>query len=68
MIFHQSVYRFDALAEEPRGAVLDNMFMGEVCNIRRPRNTTLIHRIPYNFENFDIKVAFISLMYWQILN
>lgn len=48
---------FDALAEEPRGAVLDNMFMGGSCNIRRPRSTLLYHRIPHNFESFDIKVG-----------
>uniref|UniRef100_A0A8C7YV13 Complement component 6, duplicate 1 n=1 Tax=Oryzias sinensis TaxID=183150 RepID=A0A8C7YV13_9TELE len=47
---------FDALAEEPRGAVLDNMFMGEHCIIKRPQSTTLYHRVPYNFESFDIKV------------
>ncbi|XP_034047517.1 complement component C6 [Thalassophryne amazonica] len=48
---------FDALAEEPRGAVLDNMFMGGSCIVRRPRNTLLYHRIPHNFESFDIKVG-----------
>uniref|UniRef100_A0A8D0ADR9 Complement component 6, duplicate 2 n=1 Tax=Sander lucioperca TaxID=283035 RepID=A0A8D0ADR9_SANLU len=48
---------FDALAEEPRGAVLDNMFMGGSCNIKRPRSTTLYHRIPHNFESFEIKVG-----------
>ncbi|TDH01812.1 hypothetical protein EPR50_G00166580 [Perca flavescens] len=48
---------FDALAEEPRGAVLDNMFMGGSCNLKRPRSTTLYHRIPHNFESFEIKVG-----------
>ncbi|XP_026195643.1 complement component C6 [Anabas testudineus] len=48
---------FDALAEEPRGAVLDNMFMGGSCNIKRPQSTLIYHRVPYNFENFDIKVG-----------
>lgn len=48
---------FDALAEEPRGAVLDNMFMGGSCVIRRPPTTLLYHRIPHNFESFDIKVG-----------
>nr|XP_046230774.1 complement component C6-like [Scatophagus argus] len=48
---------FDALAEEPRGAVLDNMFMGGICNLKRPRSTLLYHRIPHNFESFDIKVG-----------
>ncbi|XP_037609126.1 complement component C6 [Sebastes umbrosus] len=48
---------FDALAEEPRGAVLDNMFMGGSCIIRRPPTTQLYHRIPHNFQSFDIKVG-----------
>lgn len=48
---------FDALAEEPRGAVLDNMFMGGSCIIKRPQSTLLYHRVPYNFENFEIKVG-----------
>ncbi|XP_026154152.1 complement component C6 [Mastacembelus armatus] len=48
---------FDALAEEPRGEVLDNMFMGGSCIIRRPLSTLLYHRVPHNFETFDIKVG-----------
>lgn len=48
---------FDALAAEPRGAVLDNMFMGGSCVIRRPPTTLLYHRIPHNFQSFDIKVG-----------
>ncbi|KAF3848775.1 hypothetical protein F7725_015272 [Dissostichus mawsoni] len=48
---------FDALAEEPRGAVLDNMFFGGSCIIKRPPNTLLYHRIPQNFESFEIKVG-----------
>uniref|UniRef100_A0A3B5LD03 Complement component 6, duplicate 1 n=1 Tax=Xiphophorus couchianus TaxID=32473 RepID=A0A3B5LD03_9TELE len=48
---------FDFLAEEPRGGVLDNMFMGGSCIIRRPQSTLLYHRMPYNFKTFDIKVA-----------
>ncbi|CAB1455493.1 unnamed protein product [Pleuronectes platessa] len=48
---------FDALAEEPRGAVLDNMFMGGSCVIRRPPTILLYHRVPHNFEKFDIKVG-----------
>ncbi|XP_044030054.1 complement component C6 isoform X1 [Siniperca chuatsi] len=51
---------FDALAEEPRGAVLDNMFMGGSCNIRRPPTTLLYHRVPHNFESFDIKVGVVE--------
>uniref|UniRef100_A0A3B5LCZ8 Complement component 6, duplicate 1 n=1 Tax=Xiphophorus couchianus TaxID=32473 RepID=A0A3B5LCZ8_9TELE len=48
---------FDFLAEEPRGGVLDNMFMGGSCIIRRPQSTLLYHRMPYNFKTFDIKVG-----------
>nr|AIN76757.1 complement component 6 [Oplegnathus fasciatus] len=51
---------FDALAEEPRGAVLDNMFMGGICNLKRPRSTLLYHRIPHNFESFNIKVGVVE--------
>ncbi|XP_056146818.1 complement component C6 [Lampris incognitus] len=48
---------FDALAEEPRGAVLDNMFMGDTCTIKRPKSSNLYYRQPHNFESFDIKVG-----------
>ncbi|KAM4528422.1 complement component C6 isoform 1-T3 [Odontesthes bonariensis] len=48
---------FDALAEEPRGAVLDNMFMGGTCTIRRPRNFNTYYRIPHNMESFEMKVG-----------
>uniref|UniRef100_A0A3Q0RIR1 Complement component 6, duplicate 1 n=1 Tax=Amphilophus citrinellus TaxID=61819 RepID=A0A3Q0RIR1_AMPCI len=47
---------FDILAEEPRGAVLDNMFMGGTCTIERPPSTLLYHRVPYNFKSLKIKV------------
>ncbi|CAN9504791.1 unnamed protein product [Ophioblennius macclurei] len=48
---------FDALAEEPRAAVLDNMFMGGICRIKRPQSTFLYHRVPHNFESFEMKVG-----------
>ncbi|XP_063334981.1 complement component C6 [Pelmatolapia mariae] len=48
---------FDVLAQEPRGAVLDNMFMGGTCVIERPPSTLLYHRVPYNFETLKIKVG-----------
>ncbi|XP_061657872.1 complement component C6 isoform X1 [Syngnathoides biaculeatus] len=51
---------FDVLANEPRAVVLDNMFMGGSCIIRRPESTLLYHRIPHNFESFDIKVGVIE--------
>uniref|UniRef100_A0A7N6BIB3 Sushi domain-containing protein n=1 Tax=Anabas testudineus TaxID=64144 RepID=A0A7N6BIB3_ANATE len=44
---------FDALAEEPRGAVLDNMFMGGSCNIKRPQSTIepqTLHTGPINMK------------------
>uniref|UniRef100_A0A669CJW5 Complement component 6, duplicate 1 n=1 Tax=Oreochromis niloticus TaxID=8128 RepID=A0A669CJW5_ORENI len=46
---------FDVLAQEPRGAVLDNMFMGGTCVIERPPSTLLYHRVPHNFETLKIK-------------
>uniref|UniRef100_A0A1A7WWC9 Complement component 6 n=2 Tax=Iconisemion striatum TaxID=60296 RepID=A0A1A7WWC9_9TELE len=51
---------FDALAETPRGAVLDNMFMGGSCIIRRPESTLLYHRVPHNFKSLDIKVGVVE--------
>ncbi|KAM4635677.1 complement component C6 [Polymixia lowei] len=48
---------FDAMAEEPRGTVLDNMFMGGTCIIKRPKTTLLYHRVPHNFESLEIKVG-----------
>uniref|UniRef100_A0A7N8YN75 Complement component 6, duplicate 1 n=1 Tax=Mastacembelus armatus TaxID=205130 RepID=A0A7N8YN75_9TELE len=57
---------FDALAEEPRGEVLDNMFMGGSCIIRRPLSTLLYHRVPHNFETFDIKVVLIDSKFFRV--
>ncbi|XP_012732976.2 complement component C6 [Fundulus heteroclitus] len=51
---------FDALAEASRGAVLDNMFMGGSCIIKRPQSTTLYHRVPHNFKTFEIKVGVVE--------
>lgn len=51
---------FDAMAEEPRGAVLDNMFMGGSCIIKRPPSTLLYHRVPHNFETLNIKAAVVE--------
>lgn len=51
------VCSFDGLAEEQRGEVLDNKFMGGSCAIRRPESTLLYHRVPNNFKTFDIKVS-----------
>ncbi|KAL0965427.1 hypothetical protein UPYG_G00281160 [Umbra pygmaea] len=49
---------FDAMAEEKRGAVLDNMFMGDACIINKTRGSSyrLYYRVPANVESFEIKV------------
>ncbi|KAJ7988450.1 hypothetical protein DPEC_G00323670 [Dallia pectoralis] len=49
---------FDAMAEEMRGAVLDNMFMGDTCVLNRTRGSSyrLKYRIPANIESFELKV------------
>uniref|UniRef100_A0A8C7V4R0 Complement component 6, duplicate 1 n=1 Tax=Oncorhynchus mykiss TaxID=8022 RepID=A0A8C7V4R0_ONCMY len=49
---------FDAMAEAMRGAVLDNMFMGDTCNLNRSRGSSyrLYYRVPANVESFEIKV------------
>uniref|UniRef100_A0A674AXB7 Complement component 6, duplicate 2 n=1 Tax=Salmo trutta TaxID=8032 RepID=A0A674AXB7_SALTR len=50
---------FDAMAEELRGAVLDNMFMGDTCNLNKSRgNYRLYYRVPANVESFEIKVQY----------
>uniref|UniRef100_A0A8C7V4G7 Complement component 6, duplicate 1 n=1 Tax=Oncorhynchus mykiss TaxID=8022 RepID=A0A8C7V4G7_ONCMY len=48
---------FDAMAEAMRGAVLDNMFMGDTCNLNRSRGSSyrLYYRVPANVESFEIK-------------
>ena len=51
------VFRFDAMAEESRGPVLNNRFMGEgECVVKRPDSILLYYRSPHNFEHFEIKV------------
>ncbi len=47
--------RFDAAAEQMRGAVLDNSFMGGECNTQRHRRYS--YRIPANIEKYEIKVG-----------
>ncbi|KAI4879691.1 hypothetical protein NFI96_032019 [Prochilodus magdalenae] len=47
---------FDAVAEQMRGAVLDNTFMGEECALNRSKSNRKIYRIPANIENYEIKV------------
>uniref|UniRef100_A0A8C7LTC4 Complement component 6, duplicate 2 n=1 Tax=Oncorhynchus kisutch TaxID=8019 RepID=A0A8C7LTC4_ONCKI len=48
---------FDAMAETKRGAVLDNMFMGDTCNLNKSRGSSyrLYYRVPANVESFEIK-------------
>ncbi|CAL8320832.1 unnamed protein product [Lota lota] len=49
---------FDAMAEESRGPVLNNRFMGEgECVVKRPASILLYYRAPHNFEQFEIKVG-----------
>lgn len=47
--------RFDAAAEQMRGAVLDNSFMGGACTLQRHRRN--YYRIPANIERYEIKVG-----------
>uniref|UniRef100_A0AAR2L608 Complement component C6 n=1 Tax=Pygocentrus nattereri TaxID=42514 RepID=A0AAR2L608_PYGNA len=47
---------FDAVAEQMRGAVLDNTYMGEECSLNRSRANRKVYRIPANIENYEIKV------------
>uniref|UniRef100_A0A6Q2X011 Complement component 6 n=1 Tax=Esox lucius TaxID=8010 RepID=A0A6Q2X011_ESOLU len=51
---------FDAMAEEMRGAVLDNMFMGDTCILNKSRGSSyrLKYRIPANIESFELKVQY----------
>lgn len=37
--------------------------MGGICNIKRPLNTQLRHRVPHNFETFEIKVVLLGPTY-----
>ncbi|KAI9999372.1 hypothetical protein NQD34_018265 [Periophthalmus magnuspinnatus] len=48
---------WDALGDRSRAAVLDNNFMGPECVIRRPPETQLYHRMPHNFNSFEIKAG-----------
>lgn len=50
---------FDAVGEEVRGAVLDNMFMGDACIINKTKGSgyRLYYRIPANIESLDLRVG-----------
>lgn len=45
---------WDALGETSRGDVLDNNFMGPLCELRRPPETQLYHRMSHNLKSFEI--------------
>ncbi|KAM9450353.1 complement component C6 [Clarias gariepinus] len=47
---------FDAVAEQMRGAVLDNSIMGEECLLNRSKENRKIYRIPANIESYEINV------------
>lgn len=53
-------YGFDAVAEQMRGAVLDNTFMGGQCTIEKQGPNRKYYRIPANIEKFNIKVEYIE--------
>ncbi|XP_067279974.1 complement component C6 [Pseudorasbora parva] len=48
-------YGFDAAAEQKRGAILDNSFMGSECSLQRLKNN--YYRIPANIERYEIKIV-----------
>ncbi|KAK3555393.1 hypothetical protein QTP86_015682 [Hemibagrus guttatus] len=47
---------FDAVAEQMRGAVLDNSIMGDECRLNRSKENRKVYRIPANIENYEIHV------------
>lgn len=60
--------RFDAAAEQMRGAVLDNSIMGGECTLQRLKRN--YYRIPANIERYEIKVgkiSFLSVSAWSTL-
>lgn len=46
--------RFDAAAEQMRGAVLDNSFMGSNCTVEKQKRN--FYRISANIERYEVKV------------
>lgn len=59
--------RFDAVAEQMRGAVLDNSIMGEECLLNRSKENRKIYRIPANIESYEIRVRDRSLFFLPVL-
>ncbi|KAG7321045.1 hypothetical protein KOW79_015460 [Hemibagrus wyckioides] len=47
---------FDAVAEQMRGAVLDNSIMGDECRLNRSKENRKVYRIPANIESYEINV------------
>ncbi|MCJ8740947.1 hypothetical protein PDJAM_G00064810 [Pangasius djambal] len=47
---------FDAVAEQMRGAVLDNSIMGDECLLNRSKANRKVYRIPANIESYEINV------------
>lgn len=47
-------YGFDAAAEQMRGAVLDNSFMGSNCTVEKQKRN--FYRISANIERYEVKV------------
>ncbi|XP_060790845.1 complement component C6 [Neoarius graeffei] len=47
---------FDVVAEQMRGAVLDNSIMGDECVVNRSKANRKLYRIPANIESYEINV------------
>lgn len=58
--------RFDAAAQQMRGAVLDNSFMGGECTLKRLKRN--YYRIPANIERYEIKVGLLLLVVLYLLD
>uniref|UniRef100_A0A672RYJ4 Complement C6 n=1 Tax=Sinocyclocheilus grahami TaxID=75366 RepID=A0A672RYJ4_SINGR len=53
-------YGFDAAAEQMRGGVLDNSFMGGACTLQRHKRN--YYRSPANIDRYEIKVGKIKFL------
>ncbi|XP_012671741.2 complement component C6 [Clupea harengus] len=51
---------FDVMAEEMRGAVLENSFMGADCTLNRSKENRAIYRIAANIESYELKVEYLE--------
>lgn len=59
--------RFDVVAEQMRGAVLDNSIMGDECVVNRSKANRKLYRIPANIESYEINVRDFSLFILPVL-